>query len=60
MLDSSHGGEAACPLNAERLQSGGEMYVLYSQLWFTLPSGHPTGRGTRCEAALACSTRVEV
>lgn len=59
VLEGSHGGETACPLNAEHLQSGGEMYILYSQLWFALPSGHRTGGTTRCEAALAHSPPVE-
>lgn len=34
VLESSHGVEAVCPLKAEHLQSGGEMYILYSQLSF--------------------------
>lgn len=37
MLEGSCGGEAAFPLDAEHVQSGGAMYILYSQLWFALP-----------------------
>lgn len=33
VLEGSHGGEAACPLNAEHLHSGDMMHILYSQLY---------------------------
>lgn len=55
VLEGCNGGEAACPLNAEHLQSGGKMYILYSHLCFALPSGHKTGKTTWCESLLACS-----
>lgn len=33
VLDGSHGNEAACPLNAEHLQSCEKMYILNSLLY---------------------------